>query len=102
MIGDPEAIMNVFRTPCFILLTIVWAAGCCIPKHDPLVGWKPSWSEDPNKLDKAIRDDYQDYIQHLPPEERKFAGGINLYEDGSGRHAVKISMPHSGTGGNES
>jgi hypothetical protein len=64
---------------------------------NPLAGWHFCFSQDPNKLNKAITVDYQDYIQTLPPKERQFVqGGISLFEDGTGRHAVKIEIPYYG------
>jgi len=92
--------VNALRsTYCILISVILFAAGCGTrrPDPNPLVGWNYTRSQDPDKIDKAIRDDYQNYIQNLPPEERKFGGHVNLYEDGSGRHAVRISMQHSGT-----
>src|SRR5260370_777657 len=96
----PEAIMKAFRSTCCLLLAVIlFATGCWTrrPDPNPLVGWKYTFSQDPDKLDKAIRDDYQDYIQHLPPEERKFGESISLYEDESGRHAVTIEINLHGT-----
>ena len=96
----PEAIMNAVRSTCCVLMAIIFlSAGCGTtkPAPNPLESWKRSWSQDPNDLSKTIRDDYQDYIQHLPPEERKFVGSINLYEDGSGRHVVNIEINLNGT-----
>ena len=64
---------------------------------DPLVGWKLCQSQDPKYLDKAIRDDYQDYIQKLSSKEREFATYDNDFEDGTGQHAVKITIGLNGT-----
>jgi hypothetical protein len=44
------------------------------------------------KLDKAIRDDYQAYIQALPLTQRGCIGNISLFEDGTGQHAVSIEI----------
>jgi hypothetical protein len=41
---------------------------------------------------KVITDDYQDYIQKLPPTESKFVGPIGFSEDGTGRHAVSVEI----------
>src|SRR5213594_1870683 len=84
-------------TVCTLLTAFVCTAGCggitsSIHHPDPLAGWKASRSQDPKKLDQAIRDDYQDYIQKLPPKERVdvHERDIRFFEDFTGRHAVKI------------
>lgn len=48
-----------------------------------------------NPYGKAIADDYLDYVQKLPPEEREYVKDydVRFFEDGTGRHAVKISIP---------
>jgi hypothetical protein len=74
------------------LASLVWAVGCATP--NPLAGWKPA-SANP---DQAIVNDYQNYIQKLPPEERKYAGGaIEIFEDGTGQHAIMIPIGLNGT-----
>jgi|GEM_PF-238771 len=60
---------------------------------DPLVGWKLLGFESPNK---AITDDYQDYIQKLPPKAGQFIGSIYMFEDGTGQHAVKVETGLNG------
>jgi uncharacterized protein YceK len=61
------------------------------PDPDPLVGWKCDFEVPP---DPAIVDDYQKYIQTLPPEQKKklimSVYMVQLFEDGSGQHAMKI------------
>lgn len=44
-------------------------------------------------------DDYQNYIQKLPPNESSFITKfyIKFFEDGTGQHAVEISIPLNGT-----
>src|SRR5438874_79229 len=61
------------------------------PTPDPLVGWRFIHS---NQVPKTIADDYQDYIQKLPPKERSYVQGYDLrfFEDGTGQHAVKIEI----------
>ena len=81
-------------------MTIMFfATGCGTPKPgpDPLEGWN-LLSQDPNKLDGAIRADYRDYIQKLPAEERRYVQDFNIrfVADGTGRHAVRISIPDKG------
>jgi hypothetical protein len=51
-------------------------------------------------LDQRIIDDYQAYINTMPPEERDLAKDkfSQLFgEDGTGQHAVEISIPLHGT-----
>jgi hypothetical protein len=81
-----------------LLATIFWAPGCTKPKPtpDPLASFRFSSL---NNLDsnKTITDDYKDYIQKLSPEERKYAGPIFYFEDGTGQHAVEIKIGLNGT-----
>jgi hypothetical protein len=93
----PLYVMNTTRfTFCILLAAILWGAGCAAPKPalDPLAGWKVLLTRDSEKLNQAITDDYRDYIQKLPPEERKFVDDNNIwfYEDGTGQHAVRIEI----------
>jgi len=89
-------------TSCFLLVVILaLSAGCdSKPRPDPLAGWK-KWGTDAGyHLDKAITDDYQVYINKLPPQEReraKFKYHQRFCEDGTGQHAVEISVPLDGT-----
>jgi len=62
---------------------------------DPLAGWK--LDSDPYSGDQAIEKDYHDYIQQLPTEERKYAGPVSRFEDGTGQHAVLITIAQNGT-----
>jgi hypothetical protein len=72
--------------------------GCSSPKPtpDPLAGFHVSSL---GNLDnnKAITDDYKAYIRTLSPEERKYLGTIFFYEDGTGQHAVEITIGLNGT-----
>lgn len=90
--------MNIARLTLFVLwATFVWGIGCSAQKHDPaLQGWKHYFNA---KLDKAVIDDYRDYIQKLPPEERKFVSDTSVepLENDAGGHAVKIEIPLNGT-----
>ena len=66
------------------------------PTPDPLTGFHFSSL---NNLDsnKTITDDYKDYIQKLPPEEKIFATLDYYFEDGTGQHAVLITVGLNGT-----
>ena len=88
------------RSAAIILITTLFlASGCAAPKitPDPLAGWKFCYSENPIRSNKSILDDYQDYIQKLPFEKRSFFAGIDMYEDGTGQHAVRIKRGVNGT-----
>jgi hypothetical protein len=90
-----------------IVAACVCVAGCSsVPPYpagsasvgpNPVAGWKASWSQDLTKLDKAIQSDYRDYISSLTPNERKWMGPLGISEDGSGQHAVTISIAWYGT-----
>ncbi len=95
--------MNLVRLS--VLAALVLLNGCTFLMHpisstfarhsNPISGWKLSWSQDPEKRDKAIRDDYQDYINNLPQRER--GGIVSFYEDGTGQRAVEIEIGLKGT-----
>jgi hypothetical protein len=94
----PLHIMNVARLTFYILLTTLsLTVGCAgfVHHSDPLVGFHFSSL---NNLDsnKAITDDYKDYIQKLSPEERERVG-LKYFEDGTGQHAVRITIGLNGT-----
>jgi hypothetical protein len=108
---------NVMKILSFILLVavFVFVAGC-ESTTDPLVGWKTvasigyksgemSATVDTLPGYKAITDDVQNFVNKLPIRRREFGpgqiierrycywlGGITLFEDGTGRHAVKIGI----------
>jgi len=60
---------------------------------DPLEGWKVDLDHEP---DQIIVKDYQDYIQTLPPEEKKYAHADHFLEDGTGQHAITIGIDLNG------
>jgi hypothetical protein len=100
LIVRPHCSMIISRfTFCFLLVACNCVVGCTSLVHhsDPLAGWHHSFSQDPSKLDEVIVDDYQDYIHQLPARERKYVGDIFFFEDGTGQHAVRISIPLDGT-----
>jgi hypothetical protein len=77
------------------LAALVLGSGCATRIPDPLLGWKRAdYLAEPNE---TIVKDYQDYIQKLPPEEKKFAYVNHFFEDGTGQHAVQIKIPLHGT-----
>ena len=81
-------------------LTILFAALICltgcVSTKDPVAGWKVLLSRDYEKLDPAITNDYKDYIEKLSAEDRKYAGPIWFFADGTGQHAVKIEIEYDG------
>jgi hypothetical protein len=71
--------------------------GCASkPTPDPLAGFYRADEADMDK-NQVITDDYKGYIQKLSPEERKYAGPIFYFEDGTGQHAVRITIGLNGT-----
>src|SRR5262249_16975955 len=95
---NPEAIMNGFRSISIFLTIAIFAVGCSAPQQtaNPLAGWKHSQRA---RLDKAIIEDYQSYIEKLPPEERNAVtpNSVEALEDGLGGHAVRIEAALRGT-----
>jgi hypothetical protein len=81
--------MNIIRFSfCILLAAFICTTGCVgfVHHSDPLAGWHTA-SHNP---DQVIENDYNDYIQKLPAKERKYAGPIEYFEDGTGQHAVLI------------
>jgi hypothetical protein len=93
----PLDIMKVARfIICLSLAAFVCGFGCTSskPTPDPLAGFH--WSSLVN-LDnnKTITDDYKSYIQDqkLPPGSgSEYVAGILYFEDGTGQHAVQITI----------
>jgi len=77
-------------------------SGCATKEPDPLAGWKSigdiSYVVDskhnyPSKVqcNTEIIQDVQNFIQKLPSNERGYnLGPFQLYEDGTGQHAVEF------------
>jgi uncharacterized protein YceK len=68
------------------------------PDPDPLAAWKCDSDVQP---DKDIVEDYQGYIQTLPPDQKKSLivnqYMVMLFEDGTGGHAMQIKIGIDGT-----
>jgi hypothetical protein len=79
-----------------VLAASVWIIGCATSKPDPLAGFHFS-SLNNLHSNKVITDDYQDYIQKLPPNKEQFVIAIGFSEDGTGQHAVEITIGLNGT-----
>ena len=74
-----------------------YPAGPALPGPNPVAGWKACRTQDVGKLDKAIQDDYQDYISNLSRKERMWMGPIAVSENGLGQHAITIQIAWYGT-----
>jgi len=87
---------NHFGFALALCMMVISGCSCSAPKPepDPLAGWKVDLDHDP---DQAIEKDYHDYIQKLPPGERERAGLIHMLEDGTGQHAIMITIGLNGT-----
>jgi len=81
-----------------LVATIIFGCRCSTskPTPDPLAGFHFS-SLNNLHSNKVIMDDYQDYIQKLPPEERQYVGPLGFLEDDAGQHAVRIEIALNGT-----
>ena len=101
--------MSIARlTFCVLIAVFICAAGCGTPKPppNPLAGWtfrpfdKYLVARDRHhyQLDKAIADDYQNFISdkklfpYYPPDTI-----TGFYEDGTGQHAIQTTIPQNGT-----
>ena len=72
---------------CILMAALVLIAGCASRITDPLIDWRPAYLAEPNE---TIVKDYQDYVQKLSPEEKKYLSLVEYFEDGTGQHAVMI------------
>ena len=91
--GETGIQENRLMVICVSLAMFVFSFGCAAPKvANPLEGWNLCFSQDPARLDQAIQDDYRDYIRKLPPKEQRLATYDYDYEDGTGGHAVLITV----------
>jgi hypothetical protein len=72
-----------------LFAAIFWVAGCATRTPEVLAGFHFSSLKNLDSS-KAITDDFQDYLQKLSPEERKYAGPHEYFEDGTGQHAIRI------------
>jgi hypothetical protein len=79
---------------CYALLIVtLLGAGCASSNQsaNPLAGWGLQLNEQPSP---KIVNDYQAYIQGLPPKIRNAAGGPFWYfKNGTGGQAIKIEIP---------
>jgi hypothetical protein len=90
----------------FVLLAaIIWAGGCAaqqpMPTPDAIKGWKchDARTDPPNyhsgffpyyHVDQAIIDDYQAYARKVLKFPDFLITDVDFYEDGTGKHAVRI------------
>jgi hypothetical protein len=79
------------------LIAAVLVSGCIAqkPKPDPLDGFHRS-SVVHLDSNKAITDDYKDYIQKLSPKEKQYLGPVFYFEDSTGQHAVRFESDIDG------
>jgi plasmid replication initiation protein len=107
--------MNIARITLYVLslAASIWIVGCG-ETPNPLKSWKwLGWiqaEQTTGRLavvvdvkttiypDKAITDDYQNFIKTLPKEESYMITDITttFYEDRTGQHAVNIEIPIDG------
>jgi hypothetical protein len=83
-----------------LAITSAFGFGCATSQHrpDPLAGFHASSLVNLDS-NKAITDDYNNYIQTLSSEEKKYLGPspVSFFEDGTGQHAVRIKLGLNGT-----
>jgi hypothetical protein len=78
-----------------LLAAFTLVAGCATPQPtpDPVAGWQGDFNEQPNQV---IVSDYQNYIRTLTQEERKSPNVSDWLKDGTGQHAVVITIGING------
>lgn len=96
-----KSIKNLIKHLLFVVLAclpmFILAAGCATKPHsDPLAGWNFS-SLSNLYSNKAVSEDYQDYLKKLSSNEKDFVGAVDFFEDGTGQHAVGIKVGAGGT-----
>src|ERR1019366_5234874 len=76
---------------------VISGCSCSAPKltPDPLAGFHFS-SLGNLDSNKAITDDYKDYVQKLSPEEKKYMGPHEFFEDATGQHAIRMETDING------
>lgn len=83
---------NRFAFAIALCVMILSGCSCSAPKPtpNPLAGFHAAYG----KADQSIVNDYQNYIQTLSPEEKKYMGPYpgRFFEDGTGQHAVQIEV----------
>src|ERR1035438_5274213 len=87
-----KKLINKFAPICLMLVTMLLLGfGCNTskPTPDPLAGWQGDFNEQPNQV---IVNDYQNYIRTLSPEERKSPNVSDWLKDGTGQHAIVITI----------
>jgi hypothetical protein len=90
---------NRFGFVLALCAIVISECSCSAPKPtpDPLTGFHAA----SKKLDQALIDDYQNYMQkNLSPEEKQNLGPyppVDFFEDDTGQHAVKIKIGLNGT-----
>jgi hypothetical protein len=77
---------------CILFAGFILIAGCASQRPYPLANWHADFKV----LDPSIVTDYQNYIQNLSPEEKKYMGPTQSFEDGTGQHAVQIETDIGG------
>lgn len=77
-----------------LLIAFIWASGCAFPRYKPvptpdaIKGWKHC-----DHVDQAIIDDYQAFAHQVWPDGPTYLmAEVDLYEDGTGKHAVRIEL----------
>jgi hypothetical protein len=89
---------NYFGFVLALCMMAISGCSCSAPKPmpDPLAGFHVV---DLQHLDdnKTIAADYDDYLQKLPPNEKKYARVNGYYVDNAGQHAVRIEIDLNGT-----
>jgi hypothetical protein len=85
---------------CILLISLFYETGCISsqPTTDPLAGWKYLQHVGHSHFDKAVVDDYWDFIHKLPADETRGLDwySINEYSNDAGQHAVRIETTPNG------
>jgi len=86
---------NKFLFILVLTAAVIFGCRCSSLRQDPLAGFHVS-SLGNLDSNKTITDDYKDYIQKLPSEQKGYIGTMFFYENGTGQHAVSIEIFEGG------
>lgn len=89
--------MKITQFTFYVMMSVTLMSTSCgiFRRPDPLAGWQMELDKEP---DSVIVKDYQDYIEKLPYQEKKFVqGGIWFFKNATGQHAIRIEIPVNGT-----
>jgi hypothetical protein len=81
---------------CILFAVLLVSASCATSHPDPLAGYHFADLKDFN-ANKAIKEDYDSYVQKLTSKTGGFVGSFDYLTDDKGLHAINIKLGVNGT-----